>query len=52
MSFKYMLSNKVANDKYQHFPPTCTYCWRNLQMEYSYSHPGVLPADGSITLLF
>lgn len=49
MSFKYMLSINIVNGKYQYFPrPVLT----NLQMEYSYSHPGVLPADGSTTLLF
>lgn len=34
MSFKYMLSNKIVNDKYQYFPPpVLNYCWWNLQME-------------------
>lgn len=54
MSFKYMLSNKIVNGKYQYFPPPVLIiaggtCKWNILTD---SHPGVLPADGSITLLF
>lgn len=46
MSFKYMLSNKIVNDKYQYFPPpVLNYCWWNLQMEYSYRQSSWSPAS-------
>lgn len=54
MSCKYVLSIKIISGKYQYFPRPVLIiaggtCKWNILTD---SHPGVLPADGSITLLF